>query len=44
MKIFTNKVDEDLFDKIKVLAIKRKKKVFEIIEEALQDILKKYGE
>ena len=42
MIIFTNKVDEDLYNKIKFLALKRKKKLFEILEEAFIDILKKY--
>jgi predicted transcriptional regulator len=42
MKLFTTKLDEDLYDKIRVLAIKRKKKILEIINEALIDILKKY--
>jgi len=44
MIIFTNKVDEDLYNKIKFLALKKKKKLFEIIEEALKDILVKYNE
>lgn len=41
-KIITNKIDEELYDKIRMLAIKRKKKIFEILTEALLDILRKY--
>jgi hypothetical protein len=41
-KIFTNKIDEELLEKIKILSIKRKKKIYEILTEALLDILKKY--
>lgn len=44
MKLFTTKIDEDLYDKIRMLAIKQKKKILEIIQEALLDILKKYEE
>jgi len=42
MKLFTTKLDETLYDAIRVLAIKRKKKILEIVSEALIDILKKY--
>jgi len=42
MKLFTTKLDENLYDAIRVLAIKRKKKILEIVSEALIDILKKY--
>lgn len=42
MKLFTTKIDEEIYEKIKILAIKRKKKILEIIQEALIDILKKY--
>jgi hypothetical protein len=42
MQIFTNNIDADVYDQIKILAIKRKKKISEIISEALVDILRKY--
>lgn len=41
-KLFTTMLDEDLHKKVKVLSTSLNKKIKELIEEALIDLLKKY--
>lgn len=38
------RVDEDLLVEIKVLANRQRRRFQEMVEEAFQDLLKKYGE
>jgi hypothetical protein len=39
---FTSTIDPQLIEKIKILAIKQKRRFNGLLEEAIQDLLKKY--
>ena len=41
-KIFSNRIDEDLIKALKHLSIDQKKLLGPLLEEAIQDLLKKY--
>jgi metal-responsive CopG/Arc/MetJ family transcriptional regulator len=42
-KVFGVRMDEELAKELKILGIKKGKKAYELIEEAVRDLLKKYG-
>lgn len=42
-KVFGVRMDEELAKELKILGIKRGKKAYELIEEAVRDLLRKYG-
>jgi len=44
MKFLNTPINEELYKKLKIVAIKRDLTVEKIIDEAVKDILKKYGE
>jgi len=41
---FTTTIDGKLLEEIKILAIRKKCSTNDLIEEAIKDLLKKYGE
>ena len=41
-KVFGVRMDEELAKELKILGIKKGKKAYELIEEAVRDLLKKY--
>lgn len=43
-KMFSTRVDQDLLKRIKHLAIDEDRSLSELVEEALQDLLKKYDQ
>jgi metal-responsive CopG/Arc/MetJ family transcriptional regulator len=42
-RVFGVRIDEELAKELKILGIKKGKKAYELIEEAVRDLLKKYG-
>jgi predicted transcriptional regulator len=44
MKMFTTLLDEDLHKKLKEISEKEGKKIKKLIEEAIKDLIIKYGE
>ena len=42
-KVFGVRMDEELAKELKILGIKKGKKAYELIEEAVRDLLKKYS-
>ena len=42
-KVFGVRMDEELVKELKILGIKKGKKAYELIEEAVRDLLKKYS-
>lgn len=43
MKLFTTMIDENLHKKLKEICVKKDKKIIELIEEAVLDLIEKYG-
>jgi hypothetical protein len=41
-KVFGVRMDEELAKELKILGIKRGKKTYELLEEAVRDLLRKY--
>ena len=41
-KIFSTRIDQDIIKKLKYLAVDRNSSLNDLIEEAIQDLLKKY--
>jgi len=41
-KMFSTRIDEDLIKQLKHLAVDTGKPVFELLEEAIADLIKKY--
>ena len=42
-KVFGVRMDEELAKELKILGIKKGKKAYELIEEAVRDLLRKYS-
>jgi hypothetical protein len=42
-KVFGARMDEELAKELKILGIRKGKKAYELIEEAVRDLLRKYG-
>ena len=43
-KQFATRIDSNLLKALKLLAVKQEKPINTLLEEAIQDLLKKYGE
>lgn len=44
MKLFTTILDEEIHKKIKDISLSTGKKIKSLVEEALNDLIKKYGD